>query len=102
MFANFHNEIASHGFMIVANGPIKGGVTGFTTDKELTKAIDWVHSLGIFFKLAPNLYMTGYVKSGGEAMGRYRYEQACCRRTILWWRGSSKKSIMTETIGAQG
>jgi hypothetical protein len=52
MFANFHNEIASHGFMIVANGPIKGGVTGFTTDKELTKSIDWVHVLGSSYSVA--------------------------------------------------
>jgi len=44
MFANFHNEIASHGFMVIANGRIKGGVTGFTTDKELIKSIDWVTS----------------------------------------------------------
>jgi hypothetical protein len=28
--------------MIVANGPIKGGVTGFTTDQDLTKSINWV------------------------------------------------------------
>jgi hypothetical protein len=48
MFANFHNEIASHGFMIVANGQVKGGVTGFTTDKELIKSIDWVRSLETF------------------------------------------------------
>jgi hypothetical protein len=45
MFANFHNELGSHGFMI-ANGPMKGGVTGFTTDKELTKSIDWVYFFG--------------------------------------------------------
>ena len=51
MFANFHNEIASHGFMIVANGPIKGGVTGFTTAKELSKSINWVHSLPILFQV---------------------------------------------------
>jgi hypothetical protein len=43
MFANFLNEIASHGFMIVANGPAKGPqLSGQTTYKELIKAIDWV------------------------------------------------------------
>jgi hypothetical protein len=43
MFANFLNEIASHGFMIVANGPAKGAqLSGQTTYKELIKAIDWV------------------------------------------------------------
>jgi hypothetical protein len=43
MFANFLNEIASHGFMIVANGPAKGAqLSGQTTYKDLIKAIDWV------------------------------------------------------------
>jgi hypothetical protein len=31
---------------MIANGPMKGGVTGFTTDKELPKSIDWVNFFG--------------------------------------------------------
>ncbi|KAF2402647.1 hypothetical protein EJ06DRAFT_473443 [Trichodelitschia bisporula] len=43
MFANFLNEIASHGFFIVSNGAAKGGLGGgMTTYKELIKAMDWV------------------------------------------------------------
>ncbi|RDI83005.1 hypothetical protein Vi05172_g7022 [Venturia inaequalis] len=43
MFANFLNEVASHGFMIIANGPDKGAqLSGQTTYKELIQSIDWV------------------------------------------------------------
>jgi len=43
MFYNLLNEIASHGFMIIANGkPMGGGDSGMTTYKDLLKSIDWV------------------------------------------------------------
>jgi Chlorophyllase enzyme len=43
MFANFLNEIASHGFFIVANGPATGNqLGGMTTYRELIKSIDWL------------------------------------------------------------
>ena len=43
MFANFLNEIASHGFFIVANGPATGSqLAGQTTYKELIKTLDWL------------------------------------------------------------
>jgi len=43
MFANFLNEIASHGFFIVANGPATGNqLGGQTTYRELIKSMDWL------------------------------------------------------------
>jgi hypothetical protein len=44
MFANFLNEIASYGYMVIANGPIEhGGKLGNTSRTiEVTKSIDWV------------------------------------------------------------
>jgi hypothetical protein len=42
MFGNFLNEIASHGFVIVANGPVKTGSMSQTTYKDLIKGLDWV------------------------------------------------------------
>ena len=43
MFANFLNEIASHGFFIVANGPATGSqLGGQTTYRELIKSMDWL------------------------------------------------------------
>lgn len=43
MFANFLNEIASHGYFIVANGPAVGNqLGGQTSYKDLITSIDWV------------------------------------------------------------
>jgi hypothetical protein len=42
MFANFLTEIASHGFMIIANGPANGTFNGMTTADNLRASIDWV------------------------------------------------------------
>jgi hypothetical protein len=43
MFANFLNEIASHGFFIIANGPATGNqLGGQTTYRELIKSMDWL------------------------------------------------------------
>jgi hypothetical protein len=42
MFGNFLNEIASHGFVIVANGPVKSGSMSQTTYQDLIKGLDWV------------------------------------------------------------
>jgi hypothetical protein len=42
MFANFLNEIASHGFVIVANGAVKTGNMGQTKYTDLIKGLDWV------------------------------------------------------------
>jgi hypothetical protein len=45
MFANFLNEIASHGFFIVANGPATGNqLEGQTTYRDLIKSMDWLKS----------------------------------------------------------
>jgi len=42
MFVNFLNEIASYGFMIIANGRANGSFNGMTTADNLRKSIDWV------------------------------------------------------------
>jgi hypothetical protein len=42
MFANFLTEIASYGFMIIANGPANGSFNGMTTADSLRASIDWV------------------------------------------------------------
>jgi hypothetical protein len=42
MFVNFLNEIASHGFFIIANGPATGNqLDGTTTYMDLIKGMDW-------------------------------------------------------------
>jgi len=42
MFVNFLNEIASHGFFIIANGPATGNqLDGTTSVADLIKSVDW-------------------------------------------------------------
>jgi hypothetical protein len=41
MYPNFLTEIASHGYLVIANGPPKGG-SGFAKSIQMTESIDWV------------------------------------------------------------
>jgi hypothetical protein len=42
-FSKFLNEIASHGFVVIANGAPTGGSASGTKGTDLPDAIDWVH-----------------------------------------------------------
>jgi hypothetical protein len=42
-FSKFLNEIASHGFFIIANGDPNGSLPAGSTAKDLPDAIDWVY-----------------------------------------------------------
>jgi dipeptidyl aminopeptidase/acylaminoacyl peptidase len=45
MFYNFLNELASYGFLIIANGRPNGGGSGMQSNyRDLIKSIDWVTS----------------------------------------------------------
>jgi dipeptidyl aminopeptidase/acylaminoacyl peptidase len=44
MFANFLNEIASHGFLVVANGARTPGIGTQTTYRDLLKSLDWLNT----------------------------------------------------------
>ncbi|KAF2672094.1 hypothetical protein BT63DRAFT_422598, partial [Microthyrium microscopicum] len=72
MFTNFLNEIASHGFFIVANGPSSGNqLGGQTTYNDLIKSIDWLEKTGA---AKYNLDMSKMAVSGQSCGGLEAYQ----------------------------
>ena len=68
MFANFLNEIASHGFFIVANGPSTGNqLAGQTTYKDLITTLNWLEKNEVAKKY--NLDMTKVAVAGQSCGG---------------------------------
>jgi hypothetical protein len=84
MFANFHQEIASHGFMVISNGPIKPDLGGLDSYKDLINAIDWVTT-------SPDVKKFGDVDTekiavGGQSCGgiqAVRISQCLCNLTLI-------------------
>jgi hypothetical protein len=68
MFANFLLEIASHGFMVISNGPIKLDKLGATSKVvELIKSIDWVTTNTEVSKYGP--IETNNIAVAGQSCG---------------------------------
>jgi hypothetical protein len=70
MFFNFLNELASHGFFVIANGTPKGsGTQKQTTYQEGLKGLDWATKNPEILKKYGNVDVTTVISAGQSCGG---------------------------------
>jgi hypothetical protein len=70
MFFNFLNEMASHGFFVIANGSPKGsGTQKQTTYRDGLKGLDWATNNLEILKKYGNVDLTRVISAGQSCGG---------------------------------
>jgi hypothetical protein len=81
-FSKFLNEIASHGFFIIANGAPDGSLLSTTTQKDLVDSIDWIYKNAGQGKFAA-VDKTKLAAAGQSCGGLQAYQASLDKRVTL-------------------
>jgi hypothetical protein len=81
-FSKFLNEIASHGFFIIANGDPKGSLAAGSTAQDIPDSIDWVYKNAGQGKFA-NVDKTKLAAAGQSCGGVQAFSASLDKRVTL-------------------
>jgi len=81
-FSKFLNEIASHGFFIIANGAHNGSLLTATSQKDMPDAIDWIYKNAGQGKFAA-VDKTKLAAAGQSCGGLQAYQASLDKRVTL-------------------